>query len=178
MNIKELSEKQKNDKKSAFIILAGILGFFLLVLSNFFTSDSINTTEDNVNSNTTAVMTIEQIESNLEERLCETISQISGVGKVSVMVSISSAGEYIYAKNNKSQNDSDSSSMENEIVIYDSGDGDSGLVVSIKSPDVLGVVVVCEGGGSAVIKAEITQLVTSLFGIGSDRVYVGAKASK
>ncbi len=178
MKISEILNNLKNDKKSIIIVFVGILGFFLLVLSNFFTDDSINTNEDKANSESTAILTIEEIEANLEEKLINTISQISGVGKVNVIVSVSSAGEYIYAKNDKSKNDTDSSSTENEIVIYDSGDGDAGLVVSIKSPDVLGVAVVCEGGGSAVIRAEITQLVTSLFGIGSDRVYVGARSSK
>ena len=67
-------------------------------------------------------------------------------------------------------------SEDSEIVIYESQNGvDEGLVISIKSPDVIGVAIVCEGGESSVVKAEITKLVTSLFGIGADRVYVGNK---
>lgn len=178
MQISEIINNLKNDKKNLIIIFVGFLGIILLAISNFSSNDSINTNEDKVKNEANDIFTVEQIESNLEERLSETISKLSGVRDVTVMVSISSAGEYVYAKNDKSESDSDSSSLDSEIVIYDSGENDSGLIVTIKSPDVLGVAVVCEGGEKAVIKSEIIQLVTSLFGIGSDRVYVGAKSSK
>ena len=83
----------------------------------------------------------------------------------------------MYAENIKKENDSNSVSEDSEIVVYESQNGaDAGLVVSIRSPDIIGVAIICEGGESSVVKAEITKLVTSLFGIGSDRVYVGNKA--
>ena len=177
MNINDILNTFKNDRKVILIFIVGILGIILLVISNFFSSNSIDTNEDKIkNEQTNTVLTAQQLEERLEDRLKEAISQINGVGKTTVMVTISSAGEYIYAKNNSSKTDSDSSVVESEIVIYDSGDSDSGLIISIKSPDVLGVAIICEGGNSAVIKSEVTNLVTSLFGIGSDRVYVGAKS--
>lgn len=177
IKISEILNNLKNDKKAVIIFIVGIAGIFLLLISNFSSDDSIDTNKDKVQiESTDSALTTDQIEAKLEERLRKTISQISGVGSSTVMVSIASAGEYVYAKNDSSKNDSDSSATESEIVIYDSGDGDSGLIISIKSPDVLGVAVICEGGGSAIIKSEITNLVTSLFGIGSDRVYVGAKS--
>ncbi|MBQ8209738.1 MAG: hypothetical protein IJZ35_04055 [Clostridia bacterium] len=179
MKAAEIYNKLQKDKKTVFIIAAGIIGIIFLAISNFTAQDSINTNEDKTQSEQTETsITVEQIEKRLEERLCDTISQVYGAGSVTVMVSVASAGEYVYAKNDKSENDTDSSLLESEIVIYDAGDTDSGLIVSINSPEVLGVAVICEGGGSAVIKSEITQLVTSLFGIGSDRVYVGSKNSK
>lgn len=173
----ELFEKLKKDKKSAIVILVGIAGIFFIALSNFFADESINSNVDTLsdNSQTEAVLTVEQIEEHLEKRLEKTIKQIKGAGETTVMVSVSSSAEYVYAKNDKTETDSDSSSVENEIVICEDGDNNSGLVISINSPDVLGVVVICQGGGSAVIKSEITQLIKSLFGIGSDRVYVGTK---
>lgn len=178
MNIKEMLDKLKSDKKTAIIVLVGILGIFLLAMSNFSSEKNINTNEDKVQSEETSSLTVDDIEEKLEKRLGEMISQISGAGNVKVMVTVASAGEYVYAQNEKKESDGNSSSADSEIVIYDSSNGDNALVVSIKSPDVLGVAVICEGGGSAVIKSEITKLVTSLFGIGSDRVYVGSKALK
>ena len=177
IKINEVFTNLKNDKKALIIFFAGIFGIFLLLISNFSYNDSIDTNNDKtIIESADASLTTEQIEEKLEARLSTIISQISGAGNSTVMVSIASAGEYVYAKNDSSKNDTDSSATENEIVIYDSGDGDSGLVISIKSPDVLGVAIICEGGGSAIIKSEITNLVTSLFGIGSDRVYVGVKS--
>ncbi len=178
MKINELLEKLKIDKKSAIVLLIGIFGIFLLGISTFFSNENINTNEDKVETEVTTSISSEMIESKLEERLEDTISQLSGVGSVTVMVSVASAGEYVYAQNTKNEKDSDKYASDSEIIIYEDENGETALVVSIKCPEILGVAVICDGGSSSVIKSEITQLVTSLFGIGSDRVYVGSKASK
>ena len=94
------------------------------------------------------------------------------------MITYNSSGENIYAQNSKSENNGDKKSVNSEIVLYESPDGnDEGLIVSVKNPDISGVAVVCDGGNSMKIKSEITELVTRLFGIGADRVYVGTNAS-
>lgn len=159
------------------VLFVGFAGVLMLI---FMSSDSETKplTEKNETQTTSAVSSASDIENLLEKKLVEIVSQVKGAGKVSAVVTVGSSGEYVYAKNLKKENDSDSMSEDSEIVIYESQNGtDSGLVISIKSPDVIGVAIVCEGGESSVVKAEITKLVTSLFGIGSDRVYVGNKAA-
>lgn len=175
----ELFEKFKQEKKLLIVFAIGVLGMILLAVSSL--SESFadpkqaatpDPEKDQVQNYTTA-----DIEELLEERLERIAAQVRGAGNVSAMVTVSSSGEYVFAENKKSESDGDSASEDKEIVLYESSGGsDSGLVVSIRSPDIAGVVILCEGGGSAVVRAEITKLVTSLFGIGSDRVYVGEKA--
>ena len=176
MNFKEITEKIKNDKKLLFVIIAGISGIFLLIISNFSSSDNIDSNKVISENKKSEELNISDLEEKIEEKLCGIISSVNGAGKAEVAVSISSTGEYVFAENKKSGTDSDSSSLDTEVVIYDNSDSENGLVISIKSPDVLGVAVICEGGGSSVVRAEITQLITCLFGIGSDRVYVGTKS--
>lgn len=173
----ELLDKLKKDKKLLIIAAVGILGIIILFVGSLKESGGRGSSQQAESVPEERTMTAADIEEVLEEKLTAIVSQISGAGAVKVMVTVNSSGEYVYAQNSKTKNDSDSSSNDSEIVIYESaGKGDNGLVISVKNPEILGVAVLCDGGESAVIKSEVVQLVTSLFGIGSDRVYVGKKA--
>lgn len=177
MNFKDIIENLKKDKKKAIVLFTGLIGIVLLLISNYSSDKNINSiNSDVVCENNSHVMTIEDVEKVIEKKLTELISSVKGAGNTRVAVSVSSAGEFIYAENKKSDTDTDSASLDTEIVVFEQNDSENGLVISVKSPDVLGVAVICEGGDSSVVKAEITDLITSLFGIGSDRVYVGTKS--
>lgn len=171
-----LFEKLKSDKKLLVVVLIGFIGTLILIFLG--SQDENSSIQESQEAQTTSVFTAsDEIETILEKKVVNIVSQVKGAGKVSAVVSVGSTGEYVYAENTKSESGNDSLSEDSEIVIYETQDGsDSGLVVSIRNPEIIGVAIVCEGGGSSVIKAEVTKLVTSLFGIGSDRVYVGCKA--
>ena len=165
-NIKDLK-----NKKIYLVIAASVVILLVLLL--------IGDNSEKINTETLTEKSQEQTrtEKETEEELKKIISQIKGVSNVNVMITFCSSGEYIYAENSKSENNGDKYSVNSEIVLYESVNGnDEGLVVSVKNPDISGVAVVCSGGDNLTIKAEITKLVTSLFGIGSDRVYVGSYA--
>lgn len=175
--MKNFFEKLREDKKLLFVILIGVFGALMLVFLGSEQDPHVKTENSEDTETTSAFTSSGEIEHMLEEKIEKIVSQVKGAGKVSAVVSVGSTGEYVYAENIKSESDIDSSSEDSEIVIYESQDGtDSGLIISIKNPEIIGVAIVCEGGESSVVKAEVTNLVTSLFGIGSDRVYVGSKA--
>ena len=46
---------------------------------------------------------------------------------------------------------------------------------SVSPPTVLGAAIVCDGGGDAEVKAELTRLTCSLLGIGANRVTVAER---
>lgn len=176
MNYKAITEKIKvlmSDKKISAVLVAIVLVFIILLINN-----TEEKTKMPVNAETTtavSVLSINDIQSEIEKQLEEMIKNVHGAGNVRVMVSLRSSGEYIYAENSKKENNGDKQLQDNEIVIYESDNGsDEGLIVSVKSPEISGVAVVCDGGNSSVVRSEITELVTSLFGIGADRVYVGS----
>jgi len=97
------------------------------------------------------------------------ISRVEGVGKTAVMVTLESGSESIYA----TDTDSDGSSTH---VLLGSGGAD-GLVETVETPRVLGVAVVCEGGGSAAVQSRVTALVQALTGIGTNHITVAKMAS-
>lgn len=81
----------------------------------------------------------------VEEELSELCSSIDGVGKCRVKVSFEEGESYKYS---------------------------GGKIVSTSPPRVLGVTVVCEGGDDTQVAARISDCMTSLFDIGSNRVCV------
>ena len=92
-----------------------------------------------------------------------------GCGQAAVMVTLESGSESIYA----TDTDSDGSSTH---VLLGSGGAD-GLVETVETPRVLGVAVVCEGGGSAAVQSRVTALVQALTGIGTNHITVAKMAS-
>lgn len=176
MTFKAFAEKIQQDKKLLIVILIGLLGAIMLVFTGSGSEKELFS-EEQEQTTAVSVSSTADIETVLEEKLKSVVSQVKGAGKTEAVVAVGSAGEYVYAENVKKESDSKYESEDSEIVVYESQNGtDSGLVVSIKAPEIIGVAIICEGGDSAVVKSEITKLITSLFGIGSDRVYVGSKA--
>ena len=49
-------------------------------------------------------------------------------------------------------------------------------VTATEMPAVCGVAIICEGGASPAVQAELSRLVCALLGIGSHRVYVGERS--
>lgn len=181
MTVKEIREKIKGDKKMIIILAVGSFGMILLLISSFTGNANDKKTQSAEKTTLAAVsdFSVSEVENALEEKLRNMVNGIKGAGNADVMVTVASSGEYVYAENQKTQSDDNSLSEDREIVIHKStGNGDSGLVISVKSPSILGVAVICDGGESAVVASEIKNMVTSLFGIGSDRVYVGARSAK
>ena len=173
MNADKIFEKIKNDKKILIIIAIGIIGTVMLMFSGQDENVSDDTENRDAAVDIEKLATIDDIEQKLESKLEKLISSMSGVGNVSVIVTIASSDEYIFAENIKTETDSDSSSTDRNIIISGNKDGDGVVEKGVKTPDVLGVAVVCQGADNLIVKSEITNLVTSLFGIGIDRVYVG-----
>ena len=120
----------------------------------------------------------------LETRLKTALSQVSGVGKVEVMITLKSSGEDIlekdvpYERESSTETDGTSVKQQNsyscqeETVLIES-DGDTApYVVSSVYPQVEGVLVVAQGGASPQIKTEIIESVQALFGVEAHKVKV------
>ena len=104
-------------------------------------------------------------EKNFERQLEAVISQIDGAGKTRVMVTVESTVSYEYATDDSYSE----SKYESEIVIIGS---DKALIKKIDNPEVAGVLVICDGGDSAVIKEKILKAVATVLDISSNKVYI------
>ncbi len=86
-------------------------------------------------------------EAELEKRLTDILSEIEGIGELRVMVTLDTSEQTEYGKNED-------------------------MLISVKMPQVRGVIVVCGGGDSVVVREKVVRAVTSVFAVSSTRVGV------
>lgn len=109
----------------------------------------------------------------LEERLANMLSKIEGAGKVEVVLSVSMGEEIVYQIDHETDiSDGDESIHSKTILISDSQRTQSGLVKQINPPIYLGAVITCQGADNPVVKLAIVDAVSTLTGLGADRISV------
>ncbi len=107
-----------------------------------------------------------------DKSLIENAEPVNGEITASSSVNDKATGEYVYAQNSKRESDPDSVSESGEYVII-GGNGDKkALVRKVDNPEIMGVVVVCEGGESNVVKEKVYNAVSAAFGIPSQKIFV------
>ena len=121
----------------------------------------------------------------LEERLEKILSGVSGVGKVSVMITLVSSEELIVEKD-KPQSYSDINETDaqggqritsqtdiQENTIYSTEGSDSvPYVVMRMLPRVEGVLVVAEGAGNGTVNKSVTEMIQALFDVEAHKIKV------
>lgn len=129
-------------------------------------------------------------EEQLEQRIREILKSVDGVGEVDVMVVLKSSEERIWHVDKSSTSsvteesgaDSGSSRVIREENQSESTvlDGKSQLPVMEKEvrPEISGVVISADGGGSAVIRAEIAEAMEALLGLPANKIKVMKRATK
>jgi len=121
----------------------------------------------------------------LEARLTEALSQIEGMGRVKVMITLKASRELVIEKeqpvSRSTTNESDSqggsrivSQMESgENTVYRTdGSFSEPYVVMTLPPRIEGVLVVAEGAGSGTANRTIVEIVQALFGVEAHKVQV------
>lgn len=178
VSLSKITEKLKRDKKLLIICIIGIVGIALLLLSELIPDNTKQ--KENHEKEPQAQMELSYAE-DIENRLTQIISSIDGAGDTKVMVTLENGTEQVYARNEKDSADNitDTESLKNNfsyekeyVLIESDGKGESGLIIKLIQPKIRGVAVVCEGGGSDVIRQEISQTVTAVLDISASKVYV------
>ena len=101
----------------------------------------------------------------LEAQLQDLIGQIDGAGATTVMVTLETEEETVYATDTQS---GQTQSQETHVLLDDG----TALAQTIYYPQVCGVAVVCDGGGDVRVAARITELVRALLDVSSTRICV------
>lgn len=125
----------------------------------------------------------------MEAHLEEVLSQMAGVGDVTVMITLKSSSEKVVEKDvegeSESVTESDSqggsrttqNSSRGETTVYDGNSSQEGAPYISKeiSPQVEGVVVLAFGGNNAVVVQNITEAVQALFGVDTHKIKIMKK---
>ena len=182
--------KLKKPKKEQLVVLL-LFGVLLVVIALPTTTGTMGADKKDADisgtqgaaGTDTATLTYEE---QLEKRLSAILSQVAGAGRVEVMVTLESRGERIVEKDTpesrKSVEETDSSGGSRttdeqdwgeETVYYEDGSGGkSPYVVKELEPNIEGILVLAEGGGSAVVKQELLEAVQALFPIAAHKVKI------
>lgn len=121
----------------------------------------------------------------LEERLTELLSQMAGVGKVKVMITLKASRELVVEKeqpvSRSSTHESDAQggnrmisetdSRENTVYRTEGGASEP-YVIKTLPPKIEGVLVVAEGAGNGTVNRTIVETVQALFGVEAHKVKV------
>ena len=108
----------------------------------------------------------------LEEKLSRTLSKVEGAGEVTVTLTVKSSMEQVLASDRTTSVSERGSSVEEKTVLINTGNGQDTVLLTQKYPTFQGALVVCEGGDSAEVRLLLTQAVSSLTGLGADRITV------
>lgn len=177
----ETKEEKKMTAKSIFsgnnlknlIIFAGILGIALIFLSSFMGKK----TEETDTPISETKITADDYAKKLEEDLSKIISNINGAGKTNILITIDREIESVYQTdidtNNKSDGEnSQYSNKSSTVVIRGKNSTEEPIKVTEIMPKIKGVLVVCEGADSAIVKQNIIDSVRTVLGVASSRVSV------
>ena len=174
--IRKLSDEKIRNR---LLISVGLLGLLLIFLSELGGSEN-----PKVASMSQTVENEAYIQS-MEDKLGKLVEQVSGAGNCHVMVTLEQGTQYVFASESKKVIDETQSrdgnenskvqqkdNSESRIVVLEENGVSRPLVETSKEPQVKGVVVVCEGGSSSIIRERVTEVLTTVLGIGSHQVCV------
>ena len=173
------------DLKVKLIVMLGILGMALILISQL-TGTGGGNTFGQPPTVSPPEFTNEEYIRMLEHRLQALISEIDGVGRNKVMVTLESGVEYVYAQEERRSTDTTrdlgselavggrvQESVEQRFILVDTEFGRrEALVLTRRPPRVQGVVIVCEGADNILVQEKLISVVTTALGIPSTRVSV------
>ena len=149
-------------KQYRYGILIVAIGIFLMLLpGKSDTSESAKLADTAISA-----------ESSVSEELTDILSQIQGVGKVRVMITEATGAETVYQTDLDSTDSADTSSRREETVLISTQNADAGLIRTVTPPTYLGAVIVCQGGADPTVRLAVSQAVSAVTGISTDRITV------
>ncbi len=112
----------------------------------------------------------------VQAQMEDILGAMSGVGQVRVMLALESDGERILAQDTDLSYRGSTASPEDysrsSETVLTGGSGDGTVVTQRLYPAYRGAVVVCQGGGRADVRLQVTQAVAALTGLSADRITV------
>lgn len=109
----------------------------------------------------------------LEEKLAQVLSQIDGVGEVSVVLTLKSGTRQVYATEKTESSDSGGSDSEETVARISTGSGtEAALEVMEVYPTFQGALIVCDGGNIASVQLAVTRSVAALTGLSTEKISV------
>lgn len=190
--IKNFTSKGKSKKMMINILIFILFGILLILIGDI--TSNLNSKKDKngknaknaieVTTNSTSISS-SSYEEKIKKDLVDTLSMISGVGRVTVMIYFNGGVESIPAINindsDKKTNEKDNqggtraineSSRSEAIVLINEGGGTKPFIIRQLNPSIGGVMVVAQGASSIEIREKIHNAVKTVLNLPSHKVTV------
>ena len=157
------------EEKYKYVLLTVLLGVLLLLLpQNEKAADSGSATPSAAEN-----FDREALQNEMEDIL----SSLDGVGKLSLMLTVEGGGAYELAQDETASlkargEEVDEQTRKTETVVLGSGTSAEVVVTHSRYPRFVGALIVCEGGDRADVQLKVTQAVSALTGLSSERISV------
>lgn len=187
-NFRELVQKV-GITRLIIIVLAGVMLLVLSLPSGGIISEENNQEEKTEDSTDVeekiALDAMDQYAQKQENATKKILSKVQGIGKVEVMLTLSSSEEKITLQNDDVSNDDTQESSKDgsthtqtqyqsksESVLVEREGSEYPYVVQVNSPKIEGVLVVAEGMTSSTMETEIIEAIQALFPIEAHKIKV------
>ena len=179
----------ENKKLAYYLVALVALGIFALVLRRGIPVENVEPIfvgPPETHYNHAMLPTAFEVERALETRLEEFFAIVEGAGKVRVMISPLAGRETVFAVdvnlNNSYSREEDSQggtretrqhhSQEETVILTDRQGVDRPLVVREIEPQVLGIVIIAEGGDNAFVRDALTRAAMAMLGLEAHMIQV------
>ena len=163
-NKDKIASKIKN-VKSEYVVISIII----ILAVYFLISGVLNKKSEDKTTNTFAEITdADSYCDYLEFKLKNCLENIDGVGKVNVTVTVNGEIEKVYATETVTTSGTQGEKVTENVVTV------SGKPLLVKEiyPEIVGIVIVADGGNNSVIKAKIIDAVTTCVSIDYSRILI------
>ncbi|WP_099203812.1 hypothetical protein [Scatolibacter rhodanostii] len=180
----KLTELLKKDKLRGAIIVMGLLGIVLIYLSTLLSSDK--KVDKEKKTDTEVVFTAEEYEQKLEAKLLRIVSAITGEENPTVMITLETMGEAVYAVDEKHKLDeteqydggqrTQTESKEEKESVYvitkDAQGNQQAIKVSEIQPKIKGVVIVSKYANDVFMQEKIIGAAKTAMNVSSSKICV------
>ena len=118
------------------------------------------------------VVEAEAPENDLQHQLEQLLRQVEGAGEVRVLLSWDQGTSYSYQTDTEQRTTPEGTEERRTTVLTSSDGTESAVAVQTIYPICRGAVVVCQGADRSSVRLAVVRAVTSITGLGSDRITV------
>ncbi|MGI6202997.1 MAG: hypothetical protein ACOYID_06310 [Eubacteriales bacterium] len=148
--------------KGIWLLGAGLLvGIALIVIGSV--DYTLGRPKEEETRRTDIIDTSDYVEK-LERQVAALIERIDGAGVASVLITLESDSEHVYAY--------DSKNGSREYLTIGAGTSESPVLLRRMTPRLRGIAVVCSGGDNPVVQQKIISMLCALFDLPSTKVFV------
>lgn len=172
-----LKHQLKGERGVRLVVILGVAGLALILLSGLFSPDETAPEEESTQTLVDASAQLAQYCSRTQQQLAEILEQIDGVGTCQVMLRATATAEHVYVQNEETDAEDSHTQEKRSVVVLSDSEGEHALVQQVVEPQISGVIVVCSGASSSIVKERVSNAVQAILDLPANRICIVPAAS-